>query len=84
MTILTKRTVCILSASPFQQELLHSWFDKWSRQITITSLTPDVKSTLEAWDVEGPEEAFSELPDDVMGKKYKKVLQDELHIACVN
>ena len=79
-----KKTVCILSASPFQHELLHEWFDRWAAEISITSLTPDAKSTLEAWDVEGPEEAFRELPDDVLGKKYKRVLQEDLQIMQVN
>lgn len=84
MTTLMKKTVCILSASPFQHELLHGWFDKWAAELSVTMLTPDAACTLEAWDVEGPEEAFTELPDDVLGKKYKRVLQEDMHIMQVN
>ena len=73
-----QKTVIALSPSHFQQDLLQNWFVKWGDKLCRSSVDHSMPGIIDIWRVEGPADAFAELPYDVMAKKYKRALADEL------
>lgn len=69
-----EKTVCALAPSHYQQDLLQTWFEKWETSVDRVIVEHDMCGVIHIWRVTGPESAFSELPYDVMAKKYKRVL----------
>ena len=72
------KTICALVHSGYQQELVEDWLSKWDNEISYEEVKHSMNNVMSIWRVDGPQEAFDELPFDVMAKKYKNALQDEL------
>jgi hypothetical protein len=66
-----KRIICALAASHYQHDLIEGWLEKW--RLSTQSIEIEERM-LNVWEVEAPDEAFRELPADVMAYKYRRVL----------
>lgn len=72
-----RKTLCVLSVSPYQQDVLDEWFARWDGRITrehIDMVPNGILGALEFWNVDGPPQAFSELPREVFAGSYRAAL----------
>lgn len=72
-----KKTLCVLTVSHYQHDLLQDWCARWGERVVCEIMPPEqdgLPDILEFWDVSGPQKAFAELPDELFATNYRAIL----------
>lgn len=60
-----RATICVDVNRPDECAAVEAWFERWRDRLTYVSENRGCGCCVNTWDVDGPDEAVSELPSDV-------------------